>query len=248
MPPSWPTPRTQAAEFATAFRKRHHGQPHLAAVDRASTLVIAGLIVWLFVHRYVVSRLDALADSMLAIAQGNLAAPIPAAGPDELGEMSRALIVFRDNARDIQTARDEAIEARAEAEAASRAKSSFLANMSHELRTPLNAIIGYSEILAEDAADRGDDASVQDLQKIQSAGKHLLGLINGILDLSKIEAGRMDVYLEQVNLTQLVDEVRVIIQPLIEKNGNRLVIECPPDIGSMRTDLTKVKQSPDQSA
>jgi signal transduction histidine kinase/CheY-like chemotaxis protein len=208
-----------------------------------STLVIAGLIVWLFVHRYVVSRLDALADSMLGIARGNLAMPIPAAGPDELGEMSRALLVFRDNARDIQAARDQAIEARAEAEAASRAKSSFLANMSHELRTPLNAIIGYSEILAEDAAESSDEASVKDLQKIQSAGRHLLGLINSILDLSKIEAGRMDVYLEPVNLTDLIDEVRVIIQPLIEKNGNRLVIECAPDIGSMRTDLTKVKQS-----
>ena len=77
-----------------------------------STLVIAGLIVWLFVHRYVVSRLDALADSMLGIARGNLATPIPAAGPDELGEMSRALGVFRDNAREIQTARDQAIAAR----------------------------------------------------------------------------------------------------------------------------------------
>jgi signal transduction histidine kinase/DNA-binding response OmpR family regulator len=208
-----------------------------------STLVIAGLIVWLFVHRYVVSRLDALAVSMLGIARGNLATPIPAAGPDELGEMSRALGVFRDNAREIQTARDQAIAARAEAEAASRAKSSFLANMSHELRTPLNAIIGYSEILAEDAADRGDQASVRDLQKIQSAGKHLLGLINSVLDLSKIEAGRMDVYLEQVSLAQLADEVRVIVQPLIEKNGNRLAIDCPSGIGAMRTDLTKIKQS-----
>ena len=208
-----------------------------------ATLVIAGLIVWLFVHRYVVSRLDSLAESMLAIARGNLDAPVPAAGSDELGEMSRALAVFRDNAREIQTARDQAVKARAEAEAASRAKSTFLANMSHELRTPLNAIIGYSEILAEDATDRGDDMSVQDLQKIQAAGKHLLGLINSILDLSKIEAGRMDVYLEAVNVPQLIEEVRVIVQPLIEKNGNRLNIDCPADIGAMRTDLTKVKQS-----
>jgi CheY-like chemotaxis protein/two-component sensor histidine kinase len=115
--------------------------------------------------------------------------------------------------------------------------------MSHELRTPLNAIIGYSEILVEDAEDRNDDTSVGDLQKIQGAGKHLLGLINSILDLSKIEAGRMDVYLEQVYLARLVEEVRGIVEPMVVKNGNTLVIDLPAEIGSMRTDLTKLKQS-----
>ncbi len=129
------------------------------------------------------------------------------------------------------------------AESASRVKSSFLANMSHELRTPLNAIIGYSEILLEDATDRGDKASMGDLEKIQGAGKHLLGLINDILDLSKIEAGRMDVYVEQVSLTRLVDEVKTIVDPMVKKNDNTLVIECAPDIGSLRTDVTKLKQS-----
>jgi PAS domain S-box-containing protein len=129
------------------------------------------------------------------------------------------------------------------AESASRVKSSFLANMSHELRTPLNAIIGYSEILLEDATDRGDTASVGDLEKIQGAGRHLLGLINDILDLSKIEAGRMDVYLEQVPLARLVDEVKIIVDPMVRKNDNTLVIECPPDIGALRTDVTKLKQS-----
>jgi signal transduction histidine kinase/DNA-binding response OmpR family regulator len=232
-----------------ATESRNHSEAAITAsrvwlmLIAVSTLVIAGLIVWLFVHRYVVSRLEALSTSMLSIARGNLAAPIPAAGSDELGEMSRALVVFRNNARDIEAARAEAERARGEAEAASRAKSTFLANMSHELRTPLNAIIGYSEMLAEDAADRGDQTGTQDLQKIQSAGKHLLGLINSILDLSKIEAGRMDVYLEQVNLLHLIEEVRAIVQPLIEKNANRLRIDCAPDIGSMRTDLTKLKQS-----
>jgi signal transduction histidine kinase/CheY-like chemotaxis protein len=209
----------------------------------AASLVLAALIVWLFVLRYVIRRLTDLAASMLAIARGELATPIPALGPDELGDMARTLVVFRDNAREIRAARDEAEKARAEAEAASRTKSIFLANMSHELRTPLNAIIGYSEILVEDATDRGDDTTVGDLQKIQGAGRHLLELINGILDLSKIEAGRMDVYLEQIYLARLVEEVRAIVEPLVKKNGNELVIHCPPDIGSMRTDLTKLKQS-----
>ncbi|MCK9914419.1 response regulator [Microbacteriaceae bacterium K1510] len=134
-------------------------------------------------------------------------------------------------------------EARRVAEQANRTKSDFLANMSHELRTPLNAIIGYSEILIEDAEDRGDEASVGDLQKIKGAGKHLLGIINDILDLSKIEAGRMDVYLEQIFLPKLIEEVHTIVEPLMTKNGNTLVIDCPADIGSLRTDLTKLKQS-----
>jgi PAS domain S-box-containing protein len=134
-------------------------------------------------------------------------------------------------------------EARRAAEKANQTKSEFLANMSHELRTPLNAIIGYSELLVEDATDRGDKDSAVDLQKIQSAGKHLLGLINDILDLSKIEAGRMDVYLEYVFLSKLVDEVHTIVQPLMDKNKNRIIVECPTDIGSLRTDMTKLKQS-----
>ena len=112
-----------------------------------ASLVIVALIVWLFVQRYVIARLNELAGSMLAIARGNLTVPIPAAGRDELGEMSRALAVFRDNAREIHVAREEAEQARIAAEAASRAKSTFLANMSHELRTPLNAIIGFAEVM-----------------------------------------------------------------------------------------------------
>jgi CheY-like chemotaxis protein/nitrogen-specific signal transduction histidine kinase len=157
--------------------------------------------------------------------------------------MSRALTVFRDNAREIRAAREEAERSRAAAEAASRTKSAFLANMSHELRTPLNAIIGYSEILVEDAADRGDKTSIADLEKIQGAGKHLLSLINDILDLSKIEAGRMDIYLEQVFLSMLIGEVKSIVEPMVRKNDNQLAIECAHDIGSMRTDLVKLKQS-----
>jgi signal transduction histidine kinase len=132
--------------------------------------------------------------------------------------------------------------ARDAADDANRTKSGFLANMSHELRTPLNAIIGYSEILQEDAADRDDKAPIEDLQKIESAGRHLLGLINNILDLSKIEAGKMDVFIESFDIQALVKEALSIVKPLADKSGNVIEVICPADIGGLRSDQTKVKQ------
>ena len=134
-------------------------------------------------------------------------------------------------------------EARALAEQANQTKSEFLANMSHELRTPLNAIIGYAQILQEDAEDTGQDVMVPDLKKIESAGKHLLGLINDILDLSKIEAGRMEIYLEPVSVPALVDEVRTLTAPLASANGNRVEVSIGPGVESIQTDVTKLKQS-----
>src|SRR3954469_22181014 len=103
--------------------------------------------------------------------------------------------------------------------------------MSHELRTPLNAIIGYSEMLQEEAEDLGENAFIPDLQKVNAAGKHLLGLINDILDLSKIEAGRMDLFVESFEVGQLVRDVQAIVLPLLDKNGNTLFVACPEDIG-----------------
>src|SRR6185312_9618920 len=135
------------------------------------------------------------------------------------------------------------MEAKQAAEAASRTKSDFLANMSHELRTPLNAIIGYSQMLQEEAGDDGHDDYLPDLSKIENAGTHLLNLINGILDLSKIEAGRMTVFIEKVTVPSVLAEVRGIIDPLAAKNGNKLVIDCASDVGNIDSDITKLKQS-----
>ena len=129
------------------------------------------------------------------------------------------------------------------AKEANQAKSAFLAKMSHELRTPMNAIIGYSEMLIEDSTEAGNDGMADDLQKILSAARHLLGLINDVLDLSKIEAGKMQLYLETFDLQLLVHEVTSTIAPLIEKRNNQLVVECDPAIGSMYGDATKVRQT-----
>ena len=132
---------------------------------------------------------------------------------------------------------------RAKALSANTAKSQFLANMSHELRTPLNAIIGYSEMLQEDAGEEGNDSIVSDLNRINSAGRHLLTLINDILDLSKIEAGKVELYLETFSIKSLVDDVVSTIQPLAEKNNNNVVVENLSAITDMHTDLTKLRQT-----
>jgi signal transduction histidine kinase/DNA-binding response OmpR family regulator len=142
----------------------------------------------------------------------------------------------------LERSQHELADARDEALAASRTKSAFLANMSHELRTPLNAIIGYSEMLREEAEDHGHEALVPDLNKVVAAGHHLLRLINDVLDLSKIEAGRMEVHAERFDLREAVEGIASTIAPLVEKNRNRLVIELPDAIGTMHSDTTKLRQ------
>lgn len=137
---------------------------------------------------------------------------------------------------------EELLKAKHAAEDASRAKSAFLANMSHELRTPLNAIIGYSEMLEEETQEAGKVENVQDLQKIQAAGKHLLSLINDVLDLSKIEAGKMALHLETFEVSPMIEEMVATLQPAVAKNANTLLVHLAQDVGTMRADITKVRQ------
>jgi len=136
----------------------------------------------------------------------------------------------------------EAMDARAEAERASLAKSEFLANMSHELRTPLNAILGYSEMLGEDARAAGAEQTAADLDKVTSAGRHLLALINGVLDLSKIEAGRMELHVETVDAAAVVRRVVDTSGPLASAGGNALTVEGLDQLGAIQSDALKLQQ------
>ncbi|MDL1948299.1 hypothetical protein FBQ97_00580 [Acidobacteria bacterium ACD] len=142
---------------------------------------------------------------------------------------------------ELDAARERAEEARAQAEEASRAKSVFLATMSHELRTPLNAIVGYSELLREEAMETGNRAAADDLRKVWTAGRHLTELIDGILDLSKIEAGRMEIAREPFDADQMVAEVVATVKPLVERGRNRLVVEAR-EIGGMTGDRVRLRQ------
>jgi adenylate cyclase len=353
-----------------------------ATVQRYGTGVVLGsallsllssvLIVWLYVDRNLLARLAGLSQSMLAIAGGNLRAPLPGAGRDEIGRMTEALRQFRDtaleveekNLREVAEARQRLVDAiesisegfalydaddrlvlcnsryreilypgivnavvpgaqfetilrnavsqglvedakgqeegwiaerlaahrnpnltliqhrsqdrwiqvnerriagggtvavytditalkrheteleiaRDAAMAATQAKSKFLASMSHELRTPLNAILGITEMLQEDANEADQSELVEPLGRVVGAGKHLLKLINEVLDLSKIEAGRLELHIEEFDVTGLVQDAATTAQQLAQKNRNRIIIRCPDDIGSMRADQLRVRQ------
>jgi PAS domain S-box-containing protein len=149
----------------------------------------------------------------------------------------------RQNSQQLATLVDQLRLTQRRAEDATRAKSDFLASMSHELRTPLNAIILYSELLQEVAEDDGGNKqSITDLQKIQSAGKHLLALINGILDLSKIEAGKMALSRESFDVPEMIDDLVDTVGPIVRQNNNTLSVRCGKGVGTMSADLMKTRQ------
>jgi signal transduction histidine kinase/CheY-like chemotaxis protein len=159
------------------------------------------------------------------------------------GSHAELLVLAMEDVTERRRAEEEVAKAKEAAETANKTKSLFLANMSHELRTPLNAILGYSEMLLEEAVERQlVDEFGADLIKINAAGKHLLALINDILDLSKIEAGKMELFLESFDIAELIDEVASTIQPIVEKNANTLQIARTADLGAMRADQIKVRQ------
>jgi adenylate cyclase len=336
------------------------------------SLLSSLLIVWLYVDRSLLARLRSLSDSMMAIAGGNLRAPVPAVSSDEIGQMASALAVFRDtaieveekNLREVANARQRLIDAiesinegfalydaddrlvlcnsryeellypgedvpmvpgtsfervirraaerghiqeakgrvdawvaeriarhrnpvaaeiqhrdgnrwiqvserriagggtvaiytditeiqrhaaqleaaRDQAMAATRAKSQFLTNMSHELRTPLNAIIGITEMLKEEATETGDDLLVEPLDRIRHAGTHLLALINEILDLAKIESGKLELHPEDIDLGELITNLSRTAEALAAKNNNRLAVEIAPGLGSIEADAVRLRQ------
>ena len=220
--------------------------------DRITVLIflVSGCLaaaVAFVVSRHLKVGLSALKAGADALGAGTLDYRIPTLARDELGDLGRT---FNEMAQRLQTARAE-LEQRQEqlqvlmdaAESANRAKSQFLANMSHELRTPMNAIIGYSEMLTEEATDLGQESLISDLNKINAAGKHLLSLISDILDLSKIEAGRMELFLEKFDVREMIRDVASTMQPLINKNNNQLITEIDPNVSMMYSDLTKVRQT-----
>ncbi len=214
--------------------------------------LLTGLVAFL-VWRRITGGLNALMVGADTLGAGHLNYRIPALDAarghdsgDELGDLARSfngMAERLDSTHGELERRQQKLEIlREAADTANRAKSQFLANMSHELRTPMNAIIGYSEMVIDEATDLGLQNSVGDLQKIQAAGKHLLALISDILDLSKIEAGRMELYPETFDVQGMIRDLVSTIQPLVDKNSNQLAIEVEPGVSSMHTDLTKVRQ------
>lgn len=158
-------------------------------------------------------------------------------------EAQKARLQLQKARVEIQKHKLESQRAKVQAQAATQAKTQFLANMSHELRTPMNAIIGYTEILQEDARDQGYDDFIPDLQKIHGASYHLLDLINNLFDMSKIESSKMELYIETFDIAPMIQDISTTVIPLFEKQANILKIDCDNALGTMTTDLTKVRQN-----
>jgi urea ABC transporter urea binding protein len=214
---------------------------------------IAGIFALVSVSS-IIRNLALLREAAQLMASGDLTARSPVVSKDAIGVLSYTLNTMAQQISSLLNGlevRRQQLEERSQelevakeaAEAANRAKSTFLANMTHELRTPLNAIIGYSELLQEEAQELDQEDFVMDLASINIAGKQLLNIISDILDISKIEAGKMTLFLETFSISNLLEEVVKTVQPLIAKNGNSLSVNCDSNIGTMYADSAKVRQA-----
>lgn len=225
---------------------RHPLVANIVKGERKRLLLVVGLPIFLIglvlaglVHIIVARPIQELVTATRRVFEGELDLRLPENRQDEFGSLStffnRMLSRLQQNQRDLAAA----LEA---AEAANQAKSAFLANMSHELRTPLNAILGYSEMLEEDAVAAGHVTYQTDLRRIQEAGKYLLSLVNDVLDLSKIEAGKFELHSERVNVRVLMEDVMNTIRPLIERNHNVSELHVDPTVDVIDADVTRLRQ------
>ena len=264
-----PEGRVNGTIFMEAEQSQVKRRIAFAGLFLGVTMLLVSLLVWVAVRRWVRAITDPILElaglSAEVSASGNYGLRAHATADDELGilvdsfngmlgriqEQDRRLAGHRELLEDqvaIRTAElvqanNELILAKEKAEVSNKAKSTFLANMSHELRTPLNAILLYSELVREDSEAAGHAGILPDIRRIEAAGKHLLSLINDILDLSKIEAGKMTVSLESFDVPTMVQEVMSTVAPLASKNGNSLTVDCQPHLGAMVSDEVKVRQA-----
>jgi len=198
-----------------------------------SVFLVFSIRTWLY------KPLKTLVDATESAATGNTEIILDTERKDEFGHLS---LFFSQMIANLAEKHDNLREVAKAANSANHAKSRFLANMSHELRTPLNAIIGYSEMLLDEARQNNHSMYIDDLQKSISASKHLLNLINEVLDLSKIEAGKMETYISPVDLGSLIADIQSTIEPLVKQNNNTLIVERDADVHVFESDITKIRQ------
>ncbi len=225
-----------------AFRAYEKAEKLGSLIIACSLLISAGIAAMLAVYTSAAIARPLEATTLIAqrvTEESNFDLQVPVTTSDEVGMLAVSL---NELIQRVAEYTEDLHEAKVAAEAANRSKSAFLANMSHELRTPLNAIINYSEMLQEDAQDSGSEDFLPDLEKIQTAGKHLLDMISDILDISKIEAGHVTLYLENFDVATMIEEVMTTAQTLVEKKGNALALKTKGELGTMYADQPKVRQ------
>ncbi len=225
------------------LRSVHQFQLHLILILFIVLTLAVGIS--LLLNQLISVPLESLTEVLEQVKMGGRDIRAPVTSRDELGLLAQDFNIMLDS---VQKSEQSLHEAKHQAEQANQAKSRFIANMSHEFRTPMNAIIGYSEMMkedlqaGEDVQEMAEDMS-EDLDRIMSAGKHLLALINDVLDMSKLEAGKMQMHKERFELETLLHDVEHTVELLADKKGNRLQLELGEDLGQLYTDSTKLRQA-----